>query len=219
MSLPLLISIIFILTTGLGVFLFLKAAHYSAMVFMILGVLLLLQGVLAYFGFYQSFEAMPPRLFFAFVPTLLLILFLFLTRKGKMWIEDLDLKTLTLIHIVRIPVEIVLYLLYLEKFVPELMTFAGRNFDILAGITAPLVYYFGFIRNTMGRKIILIWNIVCLLLLLNIVVNAILSAPLSFQKFAFGQPNIALQYFPMVWLPAVVVPIVLLSHLVAIKRV
>ena len=132
--------------------------------------------------------------------------------------EKLDLKTLTILHVVRIPVELVLYGLFLEEAIPELMTFSGRNFDILAGITAPFVYYFGYIKRVLSRKFILIWNVLCLALLLNIVLNAILSAPLPFQQFAFEQPNLAILYLPFVWLPAVVVPIVMLSHLIAIKR-
>jgi len=54
--------------------------------------------------------------------------------------------------------------------------------------------------------------------LLNIVTTALLAAPTPFQRFAFDQPNVAVLYFPFVWLPACVVPIALLAHLVAIWR-
>lgn len=130
----------------------------------------------------------------------------------------MNLKTLTLVHIVRIPVEIVLYWLFLYEKVPELMTFEGRNFDILAGLTAPIVYYFGFVKKKLDRKFIVIWNGLGLLLLMNIVINAILSAPLPFQQFAFDQPNIAIFYFPFIWLPTFIVPVVLFAHMVAIQR-
>lgn len=119
---------------------------------------------------------------------------------------------------VRIPVEIGLYWLFIHRVVPGIMTFEGRNFDILCGLTAPLVYYFGYIKNVLNRKILFAWNILSLLSLANIVSTAVLSAPFPIQQFAFDQPNIALLYFPFVWLPCCIVPIVLLSHLVAIKR-
>jgi hypothetical protein len=70
----------------------------------------------------------------------------------------------------------------------------------------------------LNEKIIAAWNIVCLVLLINIVITAILSAPFAFQKLAFEQPNVAILYFPFVWLPCCIVPIVLFSHLVAIRR-
>lgn len=208
----------FIFATALTFILFYKATSYSKIVLISMLIWLSFQGILTYTGYYLNIDVIPPRIFIAFVPALFLMLVLFTTTKGKKWINKLDIKMLTLLHIVRIPVELVLYWLFLNEAVPELMTFAGRNFDILAGITAPFVYYFGFARKVMGGKIIVLWNIICLALLLNIVVNAILSAPFPFQQFALEQPNIAILYFPFIWLPAFVVPIVLFSHLVAVKR-
>mgnify|MGYP003376458549 CR=1 FL=1 len=131
----------------------------------------------------------------------------------------MDIKALTLLHIVRVPVEIVLFRLFIYIMIPELMTFEGRNFDIISGISAPLIYYFGFVQKQLSNKIIIIWNVLCLMLLFNIVINAVFSAPFPFQKFAFDQPNIAILYFPFNWLPSCVVPIVLFSHIVAIRQI
>jgi len=218
MNLPIYIYLIFILTTGLTYFLFIKATDYSKTISFAVAGWLFFQGILGYLEFYTYVGTEPYRFLLAAPPTLLIILGVFVSKRGRNWILSLDLKTLTILHSVRIPVELVLYWLFLHKTIPELMTFSGRNFDILAGITAPFVYYFGFVKNKIGRKGILLWNIICLILLLNIVINAILSVPAPFQQFAFNQPNIAILYFPMVWLLAFVVPVVLFSHLVAIKR-
>jgi hypothetical protein len=102
--------------------------------------------------------------------------------------------------------------------VPAIMTFEGRNFDILCGLTAPLIYYFGYIKKTLSKNILIAWNVLCLLLLANVVVIAILSAPFAFQKFGFEQPNIAIFYFPFIWLPGFIVPVALFTHLVALRR-
>lgn len=218
MSIPSFVPLIFILTTGLTLYLFLKASNtYKLATLLLLG-WLVLNGILAYTGFYQNMESLPPRMGIAIIPPVLFFIGLFFNAKGKKWIARLDLKTLTILHTVRIPVELVLYWLFLGELVPELMTFSGRNFDILAGITAPMIYYFGFVKNRISRKVILVWNVICLLLLLNIIINALLSAPFPFQQFGFDRPNIALVIFPYIWLPSVVVPIVLFSHLVAIQR-
>jgi hypothetical protein len=152
------------------------------------------------------------------LPPVIFIAILFLTSAGRRYIDGLNPAVLTILHVVRIPVELVLFWLFLNKTVPRLMTFEGRNFDILSGLTAPVIYYFGFAYRRIGRKIILFWNFICLGLLINIVVNAVLSAPFPFQKFGFSQPNIAILYFPYVWLPCVIVPLVLLSHLVVIRQ-
>ena len=73
-----------------------------------------------------------------------------------------SIKTLTLLHTIRIFVELVLFDLSVHKLVPQLMTFEGRNFDIISGITAPFIFYFGFIKHRFGRKILLAWNFICL---------------------------------------------------------
>jgi hypothetical protein len=151
-------------------------------------------------------------------PPFLLIIIFFLTPKGKAFIDGLSIEHLTLIHIVRIPVELVLYGLFLCKTVPIHMTFEGWNYDIIAGITAPIVYYLGFGLQKIGAKVLLIWNVICLGLLLNIIAIAILSSPVDFQRLAFDQPNIAVLYIPFNLLPAFIVPIVLFSHLIAIRR-
>ena len=212
------IKIVFVFTTLLTIYLVYKAANYSKTV--IIGIVswLALQAVISLTGFYTFVDIMPPRFALLLFPPLLLIAILFLTKRGRSFVDSLDVKTLTLLHIVRIPVEFILYWLFLYKVVPGIMTFEGRNFDILSGLTAPFVYYFGYRGKLLSKTILISWNIACLLLLFNIVVTAILSAPAPFQHFAFDQPNIALLYFPFVWLPAFIVPIVLFSHLVALRQ-
>lgn len=98
------------------------------------------------------------------------------------------------------------------------MTFEGRNYDILAGITAPFIAYFGFTQRKISRQLIVAWNFIALALLLNIIVNALLSAPTPLQKFAFDQPNIAIVNFPFSWLPTFIVPMVLFVHLASIRQ-
>lgn len=210
------ILIVFIITTCISVFLFYKASHSSKRVLSLIIVWGSIQAILGYSSFYLN-TSLPPRFSLAIIPPLLLVFLLFFIKKGKTFISQLDIKMLTLLHIIRIPIELVLYWLFLHKSIPELMTFSGRNFDILAGITAPFVYYFGYIHKIASPKFLLGWNLVSLSLLLFIIINAILSFPFPFQQFAFDQPNVALLYFPFVWLVSIVVPIVLFSHLVSIQ--
>lgn len=216
-NLPMLINIVFILTTLLTVFLFYKATKKSSTALLMIAVWLLLQAIIGLTGFYKVTEGFPPRFALLALPAILLIVILFITSAGRKFLDSLDTKTLTLLHIVRIPVELTLYWLYLNKAVPEIMTFAGRNFDIIAGITAPLVYYSGYVKNYLNKSMLLTWNLLCIGLLFNIVITAILSAPTAFQQFGFEQPNIAILYFPFVWLPCCVVPLVLLAQLASIR--
>ncbi|QJD78326.1 hypothetical protein HH216_07735 [Spirosoma rhododendri] len=217
-DLPLSISILFILTTAIAVWLFYRATNYNRSVLAVLAAWAALQMVVAFTGFYRRTNTIPPRLALLIGPPLLFIIGLFVTKRGRQFIDSLRLDQLTVLHFIRINVEIILFMLFISKAIPEVMTFEGRNFDILAGLTAPLVYYLAFVRRQLSQRALLFWNLLCLGLLTNIVVTALLSAPTPFQRLAFDQPNIAIQYFPFVWLPSVVVPIVLFSHLTAIRR-
>ncbi len=217
-NLPIYIHVVFGLTTILTIGIFYKATKNSKTTLTILLTWLTIQTFIGLSGFYTVTDTIPPRFMFLVLPPILFIIGLFATSKGRQFIDRLDIHTLTLLHTIRIPVEIVLFWLFIHKTVPRLVTFEGRNFDILSGLTAPIIFYFGFVRKRINTKAILLWNLICLGLLINIVVNAVLSAPFPFQQFAFDQPNIAILYFPFIWLPSCVVPLVLLSHLASIRQ-
>jgi hypothetical protein len=227
-NLPGYISIAFGLTALLALILFyivLKrstvetARSKATIIIVFLITWIVIQSLLAFNNFYTAYtKNFPPRFFLAVAPMLFTIVIIFVTKRGRNFIDGLPLVNITYVNIVRIPVEIVLYWLAMNKAVPELMTFTGRNFDILSGITAPFIAYFGFTVKKLDPKLILLWNFIALGLLINIIVNAVLSAPFSFQQFAFDQPNIAVLYFPFTLLPAFIVPVVLFGHLVSIRQ-
>lgn len=221
-NLPLYIIVVFILTTLVTVRIFynaVKRASFSSKttksITFVLPFLLIFQATLAVSGFYLIVDTLPPRLIsFAVIPSLLGIISLFIF--SRYFIERLPLKSLTYIHTIRIPVELVLLWLFYNGQIPQLMTFEGRNFDILIGITAPLISWLAFRNKTINRSLLIGWNILGLLFLLNIVVQAVLSVPSPIQQIGFEQPNVAVLYFPFVWLPTIIVPIVLLSHLASL---
>ncbi len=223
-NLPNFISWLFILTVLLTFLFFISAVRKGNTVqgATLTGIIILIwivaQSLISGLGFYLVTKGIPPRFIFLVGPPFLLIILLFATRSGRHFIDSLSLPALTQLHVVRLFVEIILYWLFIYKLVPQLMTFEGRNFDILAGITAPVMGYLVFIRRKLGRNVLLAWNIFALMLLINIVLNAILSAPFPFQRFAFDQPNRAVLYFPFALLPGFIVPVVLFSHLVSIRR-
>jgi hypothetical protein len=217
-NLPTYISIVFGLITIITVLLFYRATQHSKLTLIILFAWLALQTLISLTGFYTVNNSLPPRIALLGFPALLCIIILFSTSRGRQYIDQLDPGKLTILHTIRVAVELVLLWLFIHKAVPQLMTFEGRNFDILSGLSAPFIYYFGFVKKSLGKTVILIWNFICLGLLLNILINAVLSVPTPLQQFAFDQPNIAILYFPFVWLPCCVVPIVLLSHLAVIRN-
>ena len=214
------VPILFVLTTIVTVWVFLRASYHQIILWVLLG-WALFQAVLSLSGFYWEMSTIPPRLIVVLLPAILIICWMLLSPGGKKISDQYDLRLLTLIHTVRLPVEIVLYGLFVGGAVPELMTFTGKNPDIIMGITAPLVYGLCFRlwsgQPERARRFLIFWHISGLLLVSNIVFRAILAIPTPLQQWGFEQPNVAVTYFPYVWLPAIVVPIVYFAHFASLR--
>ncbi|MGH7783591.1 MAG: hypothetical protein ACREO5_07105, partial [Candidatus Binatia bacterium] len=171
-QLPLYVSIVFILTTLLTVWLLLRAIPPpisdklpARLLIFLLPFWLILQGVLGIGDFYHFTDAVPPRVFsFGVFPVLILMAAYFMFfRKG--FVESLSLKALTLVSVVRVFVELVLLWLFQAGQVPQLMTFEGHNFDLLSGLTAPIIYLLAFRKGRTNRPLLIGWNLVALGLL------------------------------------------------------
>ena len=220
---PFYVPVTFGLTVLLTTYLLIRTLRPTlsrSSLFVVIGLLVLWMGLqtgLSLSGFYQV-QTRPPRFLLLVGPPMLTIIILLVWGKSRAVIQTISLERLTCIHLVRIPVELVLLWLFLYHRIPVEMTFEGRNPDILSGITAPLVAYFGIRQGRMNRWWLLVWNLLCLGLLINIVATSVLSAPSPFQRFGFDQPNVGLARFPFVLLPGFIVPTVLWSHLTAISQ-
>lgn len=175
---------------------------------------ILLVSVIAASGFLQQFDTKPPRFLLVMIPSLLMAIYFIIIAKST----SLNINALLAIHLIRIPVELVLYALFQEKKVPQIMTFEGWNYDILMGISALLILlYTTILKREIKKSVLLIWNIIGLIFLSIIVCIALLSAPFSFQVFALGNPNLAVFEFPYTLLPCYIVMTVYISHICTIK--
>jgi len=216
-NIPFTISLLFGLTTAIAIYLFYRATHSSKVFLLIVIGWVILQTWLGLSGYFLFSKNTPPKLPLLVGPPSFLILILFLIKPGRQFIDKLKIAEITLVHSVAILVELVLFLLFLYKYVPQSMTFEGGNFDLFSGLTAPIVYYFGFVTKKLNRQALIAWNVICLILVINASVQAVISLP-NFQNGSSGQPDIALGIFPFTLLPAVIVPLVLFAHLASIRN-
>jgi len=126
-GLPSYVTHTFLAAVTLTFLLFMAAAWNKLWPSLVMILWLALTGILAYTGFFTDTSGIPPAFTLAVAPALLLILYLQTGKKGKAFTNSLDLRTLTWLHIVRVPVELVLYWLAASQAVPELMTFEGEK--------------------------------------------------------------------------------------------
>src|SRR4051812_13392117 len=116
-NLPVYVYVTFGATVLVAIWLFYKATNYSKPFLILLVAWLLLQSFLSIAGFYSNLGNMTARFPLLVVPPLFFLVLSFITKKGRAFIYNLNLPTLTIFHVIRIPVEMVLLWLFMNKLI------------------------------------------------------------------------------------------------------
>jgi hypothetical protein len=178
---------------------------------------LALSGALSYGGFFAATSAFPPRFLWLMAPTFALPLWLASSRAGAQ-LASAPIALLVGFHVFRLPLELVMHVAADEGVMPVQMTFTGRNFDIVSGASALLVAVLAALGRA-PRWLLLAWNALATLLLVNIIVVAVASLP--FLRLFGDEPsrvNTWVAHFPFVWLPAGLVSAAVLGHSLLWRR-
>lgn len=179
---------------------------------------LILLAILSIRGFFADFSRLPPRLIFALLTPLPVVLLFSRSGAGKQLLQHIQPQWLIYLQAFRIPVEIGLWILVHNGSLPVQMSFEGRNFDILSGLLAFPVGYYCFVKKSWPPVIALLYNITGLVLLVNIVAISALSLPTPLRVF-HNQPDSALlTRFPLIYLPGLLVPLAYTLHIFSLRQ-
>jgi hypothetical protein len=135
---------------------------------------------------------------------------------GARLARGLPLAALVGFQAFRWPLEVLMHRGYVQNFVPVQMTYAGRNFDVLTGISAVFLAI-AMWRLEVPRVVVLAWNVVGSVLLANILVIAVLSMPMI-RFFGPDRMNVWVAVPPFVWLPTVLVVAALAGLIVVFRK-
>jgi len=161
-------------------------------------------------GILRRFDLTPPP-FLAIVLAIVIIgVAVPFSRLGALLISGLPIWFLVGSQVFRFPLELLMHRAYVDGVMPVQMSYSGRNYDIVSGITAG-VLGLSLIRWRLPRWVVASWNVLGFVLLVNIVTVAIVSTPM-FGWFGADRLNTFVTYFPFVWLPAVLVTAALMGH-------
>ncbi|MBE7490254.1 MAG: hypothetical protein HS108_00615 [Planctomycetes bacterium] len=118
----------------------------------------------------------------------------------------------------RIPVEIFLWAGSTSGLVPVLMSWHGRNLDVLSGLGG-LVLGLVMARRTVPRGIVAAYHVLGLGLVLNVVAHAVLATPGPLQQLHGPEHEpLFVATFPFVWLPALLVPLAVAGHVLGLRQ-
>jgi len=180
---------------------------------------LVISALIAFNGTLFDFTTTPPKLLLVLIPPALAIIYISSSKRVNAMIDVIPPEWLIYVQSFRILMELLLWLLFIKQIIPVQMTFEGINYDILTGLSAPLIAYYVFTEGKWPKVTALLWNIAGLLLVTNIFLVAFLSAPTPMRQF-FNEPaNTIVAYFPFVWIPAFIVPFAYLMHVLSVKQI
>jgi hypothetical protein len=174
----------------------------------------LLISVLSLAGVFSDFSKFPPRFFFVLIVPLITMIIVTRAAATREILFHIPAKNIVRLQVFRVFVEILLWMLFLQNLLPVQMSFEGRNFDVIAGLTAPFAAYF--LAN--NRTALVIWNLFSLGLLINIVSVAILSMPTPFRVFMNEPAGTIVTVFPFIWLPGLLVPLAYGLHFLSLRQ-
>ena len=117
------LALLFLLISLATLVVFYLAVGRNRQLIIPMGIWATILSVLSYSGFFKNTSTIPPRVAFLFVIITTAAIYLYkkvdTSKINAVWLHG--------IHIVRIPVELVLYKLFLAGEIPQSMTFMGWN--------------------------------------------------------------------------------------------
>jgi hypothetical protein len=164
-----------------------------------------------------SFESRPPTMMLLVAAIFAVAFTLGLSRVGARLAAGLPLAALVGVQGFRLPLELAMHRAAVEGVMPPQMSYTGYNFDILTGTLALAVAWL-VATDRAGTRLVRAWNWLGVLLLSNVLIIAMLSTPLPFRLFTSEPANVWITTAPFVWLPAIMVLMAILGHVVVFRR-
>ena len=168
--------------------------------------------------FFSDFHTIPPRPALAFLVPLPFILLFTFSSTGESLLRAIPGQWLINMQAFRLFVELLLWFAFLSRKLPVQMSFEGGNFDFITGLLALPVGYFCFIKKRWPIKMAIAFNILGLLLLVNILIIAILSMPGSLRVFYNEPSGYLIAKIPFILLPGILVPIAYSLHIFSLRQ-
>lgn len=165
------------------------------------------------------FDGRPPTMVVLLLLVLVLAFGVALSPVGRRLALGIPVAALVGFQGFRVLVELAMHRAYSEGLMPVQMSYSGRNFDIVSGLTALAVgAWLATGERPAWRRVVFAWNSLGVILLINILAVALLSAPTRLRVFMNEPANIWVTRTPWVWLPAVMVLAAIIGHLLVYRR-
>jgi hypothetical protein len=168
-------------------------------------------------GIMADFSRFPLNFFPVIGPALITPIILLFSKNWNEVLRNIPAVNFIRLQHFRVFVELLLWALFAASVLPVQMTFEGRNLDVLTGLTAPVIAWFA-VRNKISKTGLVVWNVICLGILINIIAIAILSTPSPIRVFMNEPANTIVTIFPVSLLPGFLAPFAFALHVFSLKQ-
>lgn len=183
----------------------------------ILPVWLAYVGLLSYTGVVGDAERRPPGVALIVLPTILFIaVSLARGRLGARIATSVPVALLIGAQTFRIGVEVILHRAWQDGLAPRMLTYEGANFDIVIGVSAPIVAWAVW-RGRLAARWAIVWNVAGLLMLANVIARSAMTAAGPFLAIQAEVPNLVVGTFPYTFIPGFFAPLAIALHVLAIR--
>jgi hypothetical protein len=168
-------------------------------------------------GLLSGSTALPPR--WPLLPLTAITSFFILSRTStfRRILDNVPPWQPVALQTFRVGVELAFWRLHAEGVAPVQVTFEGRNFDAIVGLTAPVVAA-GIAFGWFGPRLTIVWNLFGLAMLFNTIGTVATSAPGPIHLNWPGEPFRAIATWPVIWIPTFLAPVAIFLHVVSIRQ-
>lgn len=166
-------------------------------------------------GVLASPTAVPPPMAVLMLASALVVTALCLSPFGARVLRAVPLPWIVAFQLFRLPVELLLWQLAREGFVPERMTFLGENHEWVTIALVPIAWAAS--RREGGRWLVLAWNVLGTATLVEIMSIAVRSMPGPWHAYEEGRPLTIVLTSSFVWIPTVYVLTAFASHVLVYR--
>jgi hypothetical protein len=170
-------------------------------------------------GFLLNFS-LPPRFpLLILLPLVIFSIVLYHKLKKSKIIHNISAKSLVYFQTFRILVEIMLLYTFIEGVIPISATFEGANFDIIMGISAPIVALTIYRNLKKNRGFAVAWHIlgIAMILFVAVIIGTSMYFPLMWtSRVPLVSPE--LLSFPYFLIAACIAPFAILIHVIALAQ-
>jgi hypothetical protein len=176
----------------------------------VIAVIMIGEYALASSGLLREWQRRPPPLMLAVAVPIVVALAVAMSGIGRRIAAAASFAAIIAIQAFRLPLELVMHRAATTGLMPVQMSYSGWNFDILTGVLAIAAAWVA-ARWPRSRPVVIAWNVIGTLLLINIVTIAVASTPV-FAAFGPERLNTWVADPPYVLLPGGLVPAAVFGH-------